>query len=93
MTHNDICSPGLVPNSLRLTNEVIRACSFAANLKSSEKALELIRFFNEASAYLDREVLSEDATESEKGIVDHEAVSPFEDEPAKEKKVDKKKSK
>ena len=90
MTHDDIDSPGLVPNSHRLRQEVLRACSYAANLGSSEKAVELISFFRQAMVYLEREVLSECDTGASSPIVDPEAVSPFTESDVKEKKVAKK---
>lgn len=79
MKIDDICSPGMVPNAHRLRQETIRAIAFAETLQSSEKASDLIKYFYEAIAYLDREVLSKDSVESEKPHVDTSAVSPFDD--------------
>lgn len=80
MKIDDIRSPGLVPNTHRLRQEVIRAISFAENLKSSEKAADLVLFFREAIAYIDREIASETLPEGEKGAIDLNAISPFSDD-------------
>ena len=79
MKLDDIRSPGLVPNTHRLRQEVVRAISFAEVLKSSEKATDLVLFFRDAIAYLDKEVGSEASPESEKVAVDAGAASPFDD--------------
>lgn len=80
MKIDDIRSPGMVPNSHRLRQETIKAISFCEMLKSSEKAVELIAYFREAIAYLDREVVSKDLPEFGERIVDTSALSPFEDD-------------
>jgi len=79
MKIDDIRSPGMVPNSHRLRQETIKAISFCEMLKSSEKAVELIAYFREAIAYLDREVVSKDLPEFGERIVDTSAISPFDD--------------
>lgn len=79
MKIDDIRSPGMVPNSHRLRQETIKAISFAEMLKSSEKAVELIAYFREAIAYLDREVVSKDLPEFGERIIDTSAQSPFDE--------------
>lgn len=79
MKIDDIRSPGLVPNTHRLRQEVIRAISFAQVLKSSEKATDLVMFFRDAIAYIDREIGSEAPAEGDKVNVDPNASSPFDD--------------
>lgn len=80
MRIDDICSPGLVPNTHRLRQEVIRAISFAETIKSPEKAVELQMFFREAIAYLDREILTTDLPEATEQVsVDTSAESPFDE--------------
>ncbi len=80
MKIDDIRSPGLVPNTHRLRQEVIRAISFAQNLQSSEKATDLTLFFRDAIAFIDREIGSGELPEGEKTHVDESAKSPFDDD-------------
>lgn len=80
MRIDDICSPGFVPNSHRLRQETVRAIAFCETIGSAEKAIELQKYFREAIEYLDREIVSSGLPESEKPIVDVDAVSPFDEE-------------
>lgn len=80
MRIDDICSPGFVPNSHRLRQETVRAIAFCETIGSVEKAVELQKYFREAIEYLDREIVSSGLPESEKPIVDVDAVSPFDEE-------------
>ncbi|ATS92461.1 hypothetical protein PGT2_g00043 [Escherichia phage PGT2] len=80
MRIDDICSPGFVPNSHRLRQETVRAIAFCETIGSAEKAVELQKYFREAIEYLDREIVSSGLPESEKPIVDADAVSPFAEE-------------